>query len=169
MKRIGDSAFRDCTSLTSITIPNNVTSIGESAFAGCDLPKVISKIENPFIINTNTFSDKTFSNATLYVPAGTIYKYKAKDGWNSFVHIEDGNPNSIIEIIANNIQLQNDDNVLSVKGAPEGEEINVYNISGQKVGSTLATCDVTNINTTLKRGEIGIVKIGDKSVKVVIR
>ncbi|MEG9430210.1 MAG: leucine-rich repeat protein [Christensenellaceae bacterium] len=32
---IGSGAFRDCSSLTSITIPDSVTSIGYSAFAGC--------------------------------------------------------------------------------------------------------------------------------------
>jgi len=32
---IGDSAFSVCTSLTSVTIPNNVTSIGDFAFSGC--------------------------------------------------------------------------------------------------------------------------------------
>ena len=32
---IGYRAFSDCTSLTSITIPNGVTSIGDSAFSGC--------------------------------------------------------------------------------------------------------------------------------------
>ena len=33
--KICDSAFYDCGSLTSITIPNSVTSIGSSAFSGC--------------------------------------------------------------------------------------------------------------------------------------
>ena len=32
---IGESAFRDCTSLTSITIPDSVTSIGDYTFRGC--------------------------------------------------------------------------------------------------------------------------------------
>ncbi|MDE6088497.1 MAG: leucine-rich repeat domain-containing protein, partial [Oscillospiraceae bacterium] len=33
--RIGESAFRDCKSLTNITIPDNVTEIGKSAFENC--------------------------------------------------------------------------------------------------------------------------------------
>ena len=32
---IGTRAFQNCTALTSITIPNSVTSIGDSAFASC--------------------------------------------------------------------------------------------------------------------------------------
>lgn len=32
---IGDRAFKDCVSLTDISIPSEVTSIGESAFEGC--------------------------------------------------------------------------------------------------------------------------------------
>ena len=32
---IGEFAFRDCSGLTSVTIPNSVTSIGSSAFSGC--------------------------------------------------------------------------------------------------------------------------------------
>ena len=35
-KWIGNSAFSYCRSLTSITIPNSVTSIGKSAFSGCN-------------------------------------------------------------------------------------------------------------------------------------
>ena len=38
---IGDTAFYECSYLTSITIPNSVTSIGEGAFAGCvNLPSI---------------------------------------------------------------------------------------------------------------------------------
>lgn len=33
---IGDYTFYDCDGLTSVTIPNSVTSIGSSAFYGCD-------------------------------------------------------------------------------------------------------------------------------------
>ena len=50
---------------------------------------MISKIENPFSISSNTFSDNTFYNATLCVPAGTVDKYKATEGWKKFVFFEE--------------------------------------------------------------------------------
>ena len=57
--RIGDDAFRNCSSLTSITIPSSVTSIGSSAFYYCSsLVNVTfgknSKLES---IGSSAFSD----------------------------------------------------------------------------------------------------------------
>ncbi len=46
---IGDYAFRYCTSLTSVTIGNGVTSIGDSAFYGCTGELII----NSKIVETN--------------------------------------------------------------------------------------------------------------------
>ena len=76
--------FLYAVALTSVTIPNSVTSIDHSAFNGCNLRAVISLIENPFQIfgksddiNT-TFSPNTFEKATLFNPLVTIEKYKAK-------------------------------------------------------------------------------------------
>ena len=95
---IGERAFEYCSGLISVTIGNSVTSIGNWAFDGCNLSEVISKIENPFSIDTSTFSDNTFYNATLYVPAGTIDKYKSTDGWKIFAIIKESDPSGIINI-----------------------------------------------------------------------
>lgn len=88
VESIGNFAFGGCTSLASVTIPNSVTSIGVDAFEGCDIPIIVSRIENPFVIDNNTFTQNTLSNATLYVPDGTIEKYKATDGWQKFLFNE---------------------------------------------------------------------------------
>jgi hypothetical protein len=97
---IGAEAFYECPGLTSVTIGSGVTSIGNRAFDGVDIPTVISLIENPFKItgktsDYRTFSQNTFNNATLYVPKGTIEKYKATDGWKDFANIKEGNPTAI--------------------------------------------------------------------------
>ena len=97
---IGMGAFYNCSGLTSITIPNSVKSIGDSAFDGVDLTTVVSLIENPFVIegkssSSRAFSVNTFYNATLYVPVGTIDKYKATNGWNDFAYIVEGTPTGI--------------------------------------------------------------------------
>ena len=87
---IGSNTFYNCYGLTSVTIPNSVTSIGRATFYGCDIPTVVSLIENPFAISSSVFSNNTQKNATLYVPVGTIDKYKATEGWKDFLFIEEG-------------------------------------------------------------------------------
>ncbi|MBR6806782.1 MAG: leucine-rich repeat protein [Clostridia bacterium] len=52
LKEIGNSAFKKCRKITSITVPESVTYIGSSAFENCDsllnitLPKKITKINS---------------------------------------------------------------------------------------------------------------------------
>jgi len=133
---IGDYAFWYCSSLTSVTIPNSVTSIGNYAFDGVDLTTVVSLIEKPFVIegkssSSRAFSVNTFNNATLYVPVGTIDKYKATYGWKDFAYIVEGTPTGIKVI--ENTQKKNA-TVYDLNGVRLSEPKKGINIiNGQKV------------------------------------
>ncbi len=54
---IGESAFKGCSSLTSITIPNSVTSIGDYAFSGCRSLTSITIPNGVTSIKDDAFSD----------------------------------------------------------------------------------------------------------------
>ena len=67
---IGASAFAGCDSLTSITIPNSVTSIGSFAFSGCDsltsitIPKSVTSIGSSAFFNCHNLTSVTAYNPT---------------------------------------------------------------------------------------------------------
>ena len=252
------------TEITNLVIPNSVTSIGSQAFDGVDFPTVVSLIENPFMITgktsiLRTFTQNTFNNATLYVPKGTIEKYKATDGWKDFLFIEEGTgggdtpttqkcekptisyengkltfssatdgavcqysitdtdikagsgnevqlgvtynisvyatksgyensetatatlcwidqqpktegiTNGIANIPAQAVLIQSEGGSIKVQGVDEGTQVNVYSINGTQAGSAISQSGAATINTNLQPGSIAIVKIGQKSVKVVIK
>ena len=86
MIRIGEYAFFFCTHLTSVAIPNSVTSIGNSAFSKCSgLTSVTVLNPIPVIISEDVFSNRI--NVTLYVPKGSKEAYLAADYWKEFKEI----------------------------------------------------------------------------------
>ena len=77
---IPNSAFYNCSSLTSVTIPGNVTSIGSSAFSGCsslssvNIPEGVTSIGSDVFKNCNTLN-------TITIPASvTSVSSRAFDG-----------------------------------------------------------------------------------------
>ncbi|MCR5577857.1 MAG: hypothetical protein K6F74_01385 [Prevotella sp.] len=65
--------------------------------------------------------------------------------------------------------IQSNGSMLSIAGADEGALINVYDTSGKMVGSATAASENTNISTSLHPGDIALVKIGEKTIKVLIK
>jgi hypothetical protein len=72
-------------------------------------------------------------------------------------------------VSANAVLIRSNNGILSITGAQEGTPINVYDISGKTTGSAKASDETTNVATSLQRGDIGIVKIGGKSIKLMMK
>ena len=60
-------------------------------------------LAKPFAISDETFDSDTYSNGTLYVPKGTVARYKATDGWKKFQNIvEEDSTTAINDVEADN-------------------------------------------------------------------
>ena len=82
---IGESAFENCSGLTSVTIGNSVKSIGGAAFSGClELLDVYCYAENVPSTYSSAFDGSYPEYATLHVPDASIFSYKATAPWSSF-------------------------------------------------------------------------------------
>lgn len=167
---IGYQVFYGCSSLTSITIPSSVWHIRDSAFGECNnIQEVISKIENPFDIDAKSFSENTFTNARLYVPEGTIDIYKNRLGWKKFAYIEEGAPSGVEQVLSIAKLTQSDGGMLIVQGIKNDILVNVYNANGSLVGSAISQNGQATINTNLQPGSVAIVRLGEETVKVIIK
>jgi len=99
---IGISAFCDCCSLTSLTVPNSVTSIDYKAFSCCKLltdvycmPEQVCSYygHQGLYTETDAFANSYQDYITLHVPAASVEVYRAIEPWSKFkgiVPIEDG-------------------------------------------------------------------------------
>lgn len=81
---IGTTAFAGCTLLASISIPYGITTIDTGAFADCTLlASVTVQSVTPPSLGSGVFSG-TSQNLVIYVPAESVDTYKAASGWSSY-------------------------------------------------------------------------------------
>ena len=91
MTSIGESAFSDCSGLTSVTIGDSVTSIGSSAFSDCSgltsvtIPNSVTSIGSSAFENCHFIKENFVNNSSLsaeeedYWSAG-VHDYETNDG-----------------------------------------------------------------------------------------
>ena len=134
---IGDWAFSECSGLTSVTIPNSVTSIGDLAFANCQ------KIENVYCYaekipktDGDLFEYSNIENDTLHVPASSIEAYKTTKPWCSFgtiKAIED--VDGVESVKERGIAIQSAGGFINISGLDNNETVSFYALDGKALGT----------------------------------
>ncbi|MBR5715190.1 MAG: leucine-rich repeat domain-containing protein [Bacteroidales bacterium] len=119
--KIDESAFAYCTSLSSITIPNNTTTIDEHAFEGCSNLKSIYVGSTPAQITASTFNHVDKSTCVLYVPKGSLAIYKSSNFWKEFQSIKEYTPSDSGE---SNIEYT--EKVVLTDGDPYTNKTQIY-------------------------------------------
>ena len=66
--------------------------------------------------------------------------------------------------------IQSSNDIITIEGLEKGTSVSVYTTSGMEVASGVAEENVTlTLDTQMTKGEVAIVKMGAKSVKVMMK
>ena len=255
---IGQGSFKDCSSLTSVTIGSSVRSIGREAYKDCnELITIYSLNPTPPSIGTDGFVYSQYMNATVYVPQEALAAYKTANVWKNFKNIQsidgtgeepekcatptihyvnntltfdcetedvtfeskitdtdiaayssseiqlgvtynisvyatktgyldsekatatlcwidvdpktEGIETGIAQVEARAVLIQSKNGQIDVTGLDDGTNIAVYGINGTQLGSAVSRGGNASVDTNMATGSVAIVKIGDRSIKVIVK
>ena len=115
---------------------------------------------------TATYNISVYAQVPNHAPSDIA---RATLCWIDTEPTKEGMIEGITNVSAKAVLIQSNGNVLTIQGADLGTSINVFDVSGKKVGGAVVDSETTNVKTSLARGQVGIVNICDKSVKAIIK
>ena len=165
---------------------------GETETKKCEKPTIsyingqlsfASDTEGAEFVTDITDSDiKRHYDANIQLTATyTISVYATKAGYDNsdvttatlcWIDVDpktEGINNSIAQVPAKAVLIQAVGGTINVQGCDDGERVGVYSINGSQVGTAVSQNGAATVNTTLQSGSVAIVKVGEKSIKVMIK
>ena len=124
------------------------------------------------------------SYTTNEVELGVNYRiivYATKDGYQNsetatatlcWIDVEpktEGITSGVANVPANALLIRNEAGVFTIEGADDDTQVSVYTVNGTQAGSAFSKNGQATVATNLQAGSVAIVKIGEKSVKVVLK
>ena len=165
---IGYGAFESCSNLTTVTIPASVSSISSYAFFYCSsLTTIYAKATTPVDLSSQTsvFQNVNITTCTLYIPIWSKSAYQAADQWKDFTHIIEM-ASSLNDKQANEPIIYSRNGALHIENIEVNSSVKVYDISGRiRYAAKILN---STFNVELNKGAMYIVKINDKSYKVML-
>ena len=81
----------------------------------------------------------------------------------------EGIEDAVTEVKALPVLIQTQGCTITVQGADDGTPITIYGTDGKMYGSAASVNGIATLNTPLRPGSVAVVKIGEKSIKVLMK
>lgn len=170
VETIDREAFGYALAVTSFRFPSSLKQINRYAFFGTSGMKTISSnaVEPPAIENRNAFTGMPTTTTILKVPVGSKAKYEAKNVWKEFIIEEDASlsTNDVNSIEQGTKVYPNPTTGIFFVETTTATDAQIISISGQVVKSTKLSKGKNEINISNLSAGLYLVKVGDKTFKV---
>lgn len=169
VKKIEGAAFSNCSSIKTISIGENVNEIEEIAFAGCkDLETVYCYAEKLPTTDQSAFRESFVNYVTLYVPEKAIEVFKSSAPWNEFGTITSIESNGIEQLHDNKLApyISCTEGLITIQNLNDGDNVVAYSVDGKLLGSANATEGSVHLSAT---AGIILLKIGTETIATMVK
>lgn len=169
--RIGDNVVHyvsiDASRLQSVTFGKSMSNIPYNCLKGYNITTIYMRNPQPPTY-TGSILQTTYTDATLYVPKGSLEAYQAAEPWKTFWDIQEIDMESGLDDITINTNktkpdVSVDGNLMRIHNA-DGLTVSVYNPDGSQVWQTDSyTGDAVELLPGMH-----IVRVGNRAIKLAI-
>ena len=110
-------------------------------------------------------------NITVYAYKEGYYNSEVATTTLCWIDVEpktEGLSNDIASVRGQAVMVQNQNGIITISGVNDEAVVSIYDLSGALLGSAKANGGQSTIVTNLRKGEVGIIRIGGTSLKVMM-